>query len=156
MSDIIFSGKLIYNPTPRCFDEELRLILLGIGGVEINEWTAKDEEETFTVVRNPWELVYLWWTLNAGWPDFEDFIQLYEHSHFTQNGKLFWRDAETIFKLEELVDGDLNAYLADHGIAAPKMPVVQKTDYRDHYGPRELEAFATRFGKEAFEHGYTF
>jgi hypothetical protein len=154
MPSLILPGKFVFLPHPRCGDEEISIALQAIGAVDL---VAEPQEEvTFTVVRNPFEVVRIWFDLNPYWHDFELFIKDYVHSHYIRDGKLFWQSTERVLKYEDLpedLDNLLESLDIEDKVPLEKLPI---TDYRDHYSPETIALVREKFADELEELDYDF
>ena len=151
----VVPGKLIFITQPRTYGELVEQYLIktykSARPIELELYDG--DEPLVTSIRNPYALILEWFILNPEWKNFLEFIEKYDHSHFLNGGN-------TLFQFpgdpDILRDEKIKEHLAETLGEAVDLAVPPIIEYRDHYGPDEIEMVKKRFAYDLEEYQYEF
>lgn len=119
-------------------------------------------EKVAITVRNPFDAVHSWW-MNVNqdeWDSFLEFIKNFNNRQFAPTGRLFWltpREGSFVIRFES-IQRDFDRFMQMVGMPNYELLRVNVTpdkgDYREAYGPEEVEAVRTRFYDDFKEFNY--
>jgi hypothetical protein len=139
----------------------------------------KGNEQSVTVVRNPYDLVVTWWLRQKGGinrtlfkrfrdkahqfqkePSFLEYLEVIDGKTsggpYIRNGKMFWMEATEYLRYENLNE-ELNIYLKKFGINPidlPRRNVTDKRPWRSYHTPETFRVINEKFGDEFTKFGY--